>query len=213
MFKTFLLTLALGLSLNATMVTFDTNGTLSCSGGAIGCGTDTVLIGNVIVHYSGQVGAQAQSVPGSFINLGAIDIGCWGGGTACGPTLMPADLGLVIHIVQVFPLGAGDIPSGDIDGRISGTASLAAISWNMPATVSIGAIQYGVLNSPLGLVPPSQENCPPLSGDGPCGRTTIQGFVMERGRGGESQTPEPATYSMVGAALIGVAMIRRKRSV
>jgi hypothetical protein len=214
MLKQLLLALALCLPAGATLVTYDTDGRLNCAGGAIGCGTDTLTIGDVIMHYVPIGNATVEANPGSFTGGGFLAIGCVGGGTACGNTAMPATLRLRIQITQTSPPGVGLLPPGDIDGSVSGTASHASIAWTLPANTVIGGITYGVLNSPLGLLPPSGDNCPSpcVFEPGPFGWTSIQLFVQQRDRGGNPETPEPATLSMVGGALIGLAMWRRKRT-
>lgn len=65
-----------------------------------------------------------------------------------------------------------------------------AISGNFGTTIFTTTIFTGIVAPNSGAVP---------------GQSTVQGFVTS------SAVPEPATLSLIGAALLGLGMLRRKR--
>lgn len=87
-----------------------------------------------------------------------------------------------------------------ITGSVSGSASSAVINWATPNAVTIGTIQYSVLNTqssiiPFGLVPPFVNG----------GVTSVQALIED------SMVPEPSTYAMIGGALLGLGLLRRRK--
>jgi hypothetical protein len=188
----------------AQAVTYSTTSSQLCVGAA-GCGVASQTIGGgtgVVLTFTGIASSTVNANPTTFGSFGEFVVSCVGGGTACGSQSL-AGLNLYINISQSVPtFGNASISAGVISGSISGTASSASITWSTPNTVSIGAVTYSVLNTPLGLVPPSVNG----------GVTSIQAQITNNA----AVVPEPSTYAMLGtglAMLVGVARRRRAAAV
>ena len=186
------------LSALASTVTYSTTSSQLCVGSG-GCGVATQTIGGgtgVTVTFNPIASSSVNANPTTFGSFGEIIISCVGGGTACGSQSL-AGLNLFINIAQTVPsAGNASISGGVISGSISGTASSATITWSVPNTVNIGTISYSVLNNPLGLVPPSVN----------AGVTSIQANITD------NTVPEPSTYVMMSAALVGLGLLRKRAS-
>lgn len=208
---------------SATVVTYGTAGCFQVGGGCVNgpAGTSSqITFGNVIMTY---FGIASSSVDTGVINptngsLGDIILSCVGGGTACTSSSPLANTQLVITIYQTAPAGGGSGNIGNngvLTGSVTGTASNLQITWNLgAATVTLPStppIRYGVANSPLGLVPPSNNNCGiqcggPGQPPAPGGDTTVQGIITDLG------VPEPATLSFIGFGLLALGLTRRFKS-
>lgn len=186
------------LSALAGTVTYSTSSSQLCVGAA-GCGVATQTIGGgtgVTVTFTPVASSTVLANPTTFGSFGEIVVSCVGGGTACGGQSL-AGLNLFINIAQTVPsAGNASISGGVITGSISGTASSATITWSVPNGVNIGVINYSVLNNPLGLVPPSVNN----------GTTSVQALISD------TTVPEPSTYVMMSAALVGLGLLRKRAS-
>lgn len=181
------------LSALAATVTYGT-GTSQLCVGASGCGVATQTIGTVIVTFNPIASSTVLAQPTTFGSFGEIVVSCVGGGTGCLSQSL-VGLNLYINIAQTLPsVGNASITGGVIAGSISGTASSATITWSVPNTMTIGIISYSVLNNPLGLVPPSVN----------AGVTSIQALITD------NTIPEPSTYAMMSAALVGLGLLRRR---
>jgi hypothetical protein len=180
----------------AALVTYNTVGSQLCVGAGI-CGVATQTIGgSVTVTFNPVASSSVTAAPTTFGSFGEIVVSCVGGGTACGSQSL-AGLNLFINIAQTVPsAGNASISGGVITGSISGTASSATITWSVPNTVNIGVISYAVLNNPLGLVPPSVN----------AGVTSVQALITD------TTIPEPSTYVMMSAALVGLGLLRKRVS-
>ena len=195
--KFFTLVALLGLSTissMATIVNYDTLGSSLCPTAAL-CGASTsVTIGAVKVDFSVLATATVDASPTSFGSFGEIVISCVGGGTACASQSI-AGLTLNIKVTQSAPSGGtGNIAAGTISGTISGTSSSASISWPVANSTTIGLVTYSVANSPLNLTPPTAN----------AGVTSVQARI--------TVIPEPATYAMLGSALVALGLLRRRKA-
>ena len=185
---------ALASSASASTVTYSTSTSQICDTMMV-CGSN-VTVGNVNIAFNPLASSTVLANPTTFGSFGEIVISCVGGGTACGNETLPGGIVLNINITQSVPtMGSGPVPSGSLVGSLSGTASSTTITWPVANTVTIGGISYSVANNPLALVPPSVNN----------GTTSVQAIITD------NQVPEPSTYAMLAAGLVGLGALRRKR--
>lgn len=180
----------------ATPVTYDTLQTQLCVG-AMGCGTNTQVLGAVRVTFSplNDTTVDPTGLGGNFTfaSFGNLVMSCVGGGTGCGSASL-AGLNLYIVVDQSNPVpGTGNIPAGVITGSLSGTASSAQITWPTPAATTINGFTYSVRNNPLAVMPVSSNG----------GVTSIQAKVTE------VPVPEPSTYMMFSAGLLALGLRRK----
>jgi len=191
-----------------TMVSFNTVSSTLCAGN-VSCGVQLQSIGGVngvTLTYKPNLGATLNANPIASGTFGEIWLQCNDGSINCASVnLTPVGLVLNIIFTQTSPDPAsGTVSTTSITGTIGGNSGLATIAWSMPS-VQIGTapVTYTVVNSPLNIVSPSNSNEQGTSPLGPPGKTTIQGTV--------STVPEPGTYALIGGALFGLGMLRRKR--
>lgn len=189
----------LAVSAQAQIVQYSTVGSQICVGAA-GCGVASQTVGGgtgVTLTFNPIASSTVFANPTTFGSFGEINVACVGGGTACGNQSL-AGFNLFINITQTLPTpGNGSISAGVLSGSISGTASSASITWSVPNGVAIGNVLYSVLNTPLGLVPPSVNS----------GFTSIQAQITNNA----SVVPEPSTYALMSTGLLMVLAGARKR--
>jgi hypothetical protein len=182
----------------AAIVTYSTTGSQLCIG-ASGCGVASQTIGGgagLNITFNPVASSSVNADPTTFGSFGELVVSCVGGGTACGSQSL-AGLNLFINIAQTAPTaGSGSISGGVIVGTISGIGSSATINWSIPNAINIGPVSYGVLNNPLGLVPPSVN----------AGVTSIQAIITA------TPVPETSTWAMMiaGFGLVGSTLRARK---
>jgi len=191
------------LTANALTVQYGTAGTFNCTnaaGSVSGCGTSSISFGSL---PGTGVTMSFTAIPnGTTVNattaasLGDLVVACIGGGTSCASQTIPAGLTLTVNATQQLPTAGGpvSIPSGTITGSVSGTSNSGVITWPGNNTINIGVVSYRVANNPLNLVPPSTQG----------GDTSVQGVIAD------NSVPEPATFGMFGAALVGLGLLRRR---
>jgi len=98
----------------------------------------------------------------------------------------------------------GEFVGTSAGGTVSSNSSTVQINWQSPLVIGPGTIN--TLSGNFGLtsfdvVSPTSLIVAPNSGTPP-GDTTIQGQV--------NSVPEPATFGMIGGALVGLGLLRRK---
>ena len=104
-----------------------------------------------------------------------------------------------IAITQTAPVpgGTGNISNnGIIGGSVSGSSSGANVTWANPSQVFSTNTNYSIVNFSLALVSPTSNN----------GQTSVQGRITD------TTIPEPATYAMLGSALIALGILRRRKA-
>lgn len=216
MFLLVALIFTLTLSASAITVTYSSSGVFANCAGFTGCNTSQVQFGGALISFVGLTNSSVGFTGSTNSSLGDVILSCIGGGTGCGLSTLPSGMTLAIQITQSLPAGGspGTLPTGTVTGKVAGMASNASISWTLPAVTLIGStpgpIEYSVANSPLSLVPPSNDNCFSNCTSngiaGPGGDTTVQGVIRD------ASVPEPATYTLVGGAMLAFGFIRRRRA-
>lgn len=196
--KFFTLVALLGLSTissMATIVNYDTTGSTLCPTAAACGASTTVIIGQVRVDFTVLPNAQVVATPTSFGSFGEIRISCLAFASTDCLSQDLTGLTLNIKVTQSTPTGGvGNIAAGTISGSMSGQASSASITWPAANSTTIGLVTYSVLNNPLGLVPPTTN----------AGVTSVQARI--------TVIPEPATYAMLGSALVALGLLRRRKA-
>lgn len=147
--------------------------------------------------------SSTSGVP-SFINYGYFTLAC----DTCTPVLTSSFDGFTFDIII-------DDTTDGASGRFTGTSAGGTISSNtsvMSLVWSPGQLGPGTNNALTGDFAGTVFDMPaltaivaPNSGTPP-GQTTIEGFVDS------AAVPEPATFALLGSALIGLGVLRHKRS-
>ena len=189
-------------------VTYQTSGIFNCSG-ITGCGTNVLDFGtsplnsgvpDVILTFLGEPSNTVTPVTGG--SFGDLIVSCGDGNADCGTEAIPSGITLTITIDQTSPAFApstlsldATLTAGNLAENSSGTV---AVGWASQSSTSFPdgtAYAIGPLNQPL--VPPSSNG----------GDLTLQGTITTA----TNLTPEPATFGLLGAALLGLSAIARKR--
>ncbi len=183
---TFLLLGISSVSAFAASITYTTTGTFSGTGAS---GASLALGGITLTYVPVD---PAASVDPGFIDLGEIHAT----GTQSPAFTVPGGVQFTLQVDQTSPtIGNVPFPIATVTGTISTTSSLTEIIFS-PNSLTIGPATYTVF-SPVFVVSPAQ-NTPA----GP-GVTTIQGQVM---------LPEPASLGLMGASLLGLGILVRRRT-
>ena len=218
----------------ANTVTYNTSLTTfncSASSGFAGCGSQSLTIGNIlsgdalVLTYIPTTVTSLDASPSSFTNLGRILVSCYNGGTTCsGQALAGASLAITILQTDVSATSEsyqGMLALGILSGSIGGQYGLGQITWQQGNSIQSNGtlfnVTYSVVNNPLALTYPSNNNCssnPCEVLPGPAGETTIQGLVNIAGQTPpvtpDTPLPEPATCLLLASGLIGFGLIRRR---
>ena len=213
--KKFFLALALAAfasvgSMFGATVQFNTNNTSLCTDGTGACTNQFVIFGGGTLRLTynpittGLLNADPIASPtfGSLLlECGDFTVNTAGAAsnTSCASQPLPSNLNLYLRFTQVLPEpGSGQINSSSIVGTIGGNSGSATITWLTPSTTintTNFSISYRVTNNPLNIVNPAGG-----------GVTSIQGEVRD------NMVPEPSTYAMLGSALLGLGLLRRRKA-
>jgi hypothetical protein len=200
--------LAVFAGLAGASVTYQTSGVFNCTNGGnlTGCGTNVLDLGtnDVVLTFVGQVSNTVNPTTGA--PFGDLVVSCFNGTTGvsanCGPEVLSASVSLTITIDQTNPGTApvalsldATIGNGTITGNSTGTVS---VSWASASTANLAGYVYSI--GPL-----TQPLVPPSSGGPNFGDLSLQGTIIN------TAAPEPATFGMLGAALVGLGFLARKR--
>lgn len=214
--KKFLLFVGLGALLAATAsasVTYQSSGVFNCTDGGnlTGCNSNTLEFGtapgnpalpDIILTFAGE--ASNTVTPTSGGSFGDLILSCGDGTGDCGTEAILSGITLTITIDQTSPVETpaplsidGTITAGSVSENSSGTVTIVWLSQSSVGFADGTAYAIGPLNQPL--VPPSSNG----------GDLTLQGTITTTSQ----LIPEPATFGMLGAALVGLGFIARKRKV
>ncbi len=192
---------------SAVIITYNTNGAgTGFSGGtSLSLGSSSGAASATLVFEPN--GNTVTGVP-SNVNFGNFTLAC----PACttqalgtGATFNPFSIDLVI--TDVTDGGAtGTFVGTSTGGAVYSDVSQLTVNWSPlvigPGTTNASSGNFGSTTfsttSFTGIVAPN-------SGGASAGVSTVQGFVTS-----SSAVPEPATYGMVGLALVGLGFLRRK---
>jgi hypothetical protein len=190
-------------SASASTVTYNTN-----APGTGFNGTGSLFLNNstgAAATLTYKPDANTTTGVPSNVNFGLFTLVCSLCGTqAMGPgsSFNPFTFDLVI--TDVTDGATGQFVGSSTGGSVWSDVSQITISWlplqlgpgtNHAASGNFGPTSFGI-SSPAEIVAPN-SGLPP-------GQTTIEGFVNS------TLVPEPATLSLVGGALLGLSMLRRK---
>jgi hypothetical protein len=207
----FLATLVAFAGLASASVTYQTSGVFNCTNGGnlTGCGTNVLDFGtspvgstaDIILTFVGQPGNTVTPVTGG--SFGDLVLSCGGGNADCGNETIAAGITLTITIDETSPVETpaplsldATINGGTVGENSSGTV---AVIWASQSSVGFAdgtAYAIGPLNQPL--VPPSSGT----------GDLSLQGTITTT----SNLVPEPATFGLMGAALVGLGFFARKRN-
>lgn len=205
-----LLAAAFGLSLNATTVFYNTSGAFT--GGTTGTNSDFINFTDnsddtVTITFDYDTGDSATST-GSATNASF--------GTFVTTVSNPSatvDIPTTTFILTIYQTGPGSSGSTNTSpitldgtlsaGTISGTSSTVNITFspatgNVDDTVTPGTATYTMLFTPI---------VPPSSGGGDSTLSGTLTYVATQ----TGQAPEPATMAMLGAGLLAIGLVQRRR--
>jgi hypothetical protein len=191
-----LLSLISIVSASATTVTFSTaNSNFNGAGNSITFGSVTLTH---IANLPDPTTVNTPSSPG----FGVLELSCINAGCLTNDPLNPVAGTFNLVIDQTQPTVGSNTLSGVLSGSISLYNGIAQITWGS-TSVNIGDIKYTLSQAVLNITTvPLPGN--PAPAQLPTGRTTIQGTV--------EAIPEPSTYAMLGSALLGLGLLRRRKA-
>jgi hypothetical protein len=200
--------------LAAASVTYQSSGVFNCTNGGnlSGCGTSVLDFGtapsnnaapDIVLTFAGEVSNTVTPVTGG--GFGDLILSCGDTLTDCGSEALSAGITLTITIDQTSPIetpAALSIDASFNPGTLTeNSTGTVAVIWLAQSSVGFAdgtAYAIGPLNQPL--IPPSSGGLTP-------GDLSLQGTITTV----SNLAPEPATFGLMGAALVGLGFLARKR--
>jgi len=198
-------------SASAGTIMYTTNATGTGGTGFVGDSTPLILnsapgstAGATLTFDPNPV--SSVSTP-SIVDYGNFVLTC----TLCSPTAGSTFNGFTFDVIitDATDVATGEFVGTSAGGTIFSNSSTISIVWSAalqpPTQLGPGAYNeitgnfnttFFTINSPTGIVAPNSGST--------IGETTVQGFVNS------SAVPEPATLGLVGGALFGLGLLRRK---
>lgn len=183
-------------SASAATVTFSTG-----SSNFNGSGT-SVNFGNVRLTYLLPTPDPQTVTTPSSPNFGILELSCPTNNCTTNDLTNTFSGTFNLVISQTAPSVGNGTLSGTLSGALSLYNGVASITWGS-SILNIGTIRYTLSQTTLNLTTASVLNPAPTAL--PTGRTTIQGQVID------ATIPEPSTYAMLGSALLGLGLLRRRK--
>lgn len=196
--------LMMAVSASAATISYTTNAS----------GTEFVAGGTgLILNSTGGVAGTLTFVPNttsstgvpSNIDLGDFLMACPNCTTSQTTTFGAFTFDLIVD--DTTDGATGEFVGTSTGGTISSNSSTVQVNWQSPLQIGPGTsnvLSGNFHTTEFDIVSPSSLIVAPNSGTPP-GDTTIQGQVNS------TATPEPATFGLMGGALIGLGLLRRKR--
>ena len=148
---------------------------------------------------------QSTTTP-SNIDLGEFDLYCTGGSNGCTASSNTVFGAFTFDLVVTDTTdnnAIGQFVGTSTGGNVNLTGSTINVNWT-PTQLGPGTLN--ALSGNFGMTEflkqqPLTSIVAPNSGDNP-GRTTVQAYVVS--------APEPSSFALIGGALLGIGVLRRK---